>query len=356
MAQIKQIIIILALLAYSAASATIPSWELPLDEGNVPWEDIPHEPDCDYSFEEDGLYYWIKDYAPDEVIVVNAHKFFARDYCYNQLAGMSHFGAFYNDYSDEEIVIPEEVENEGKTYKVTAIGFCAFGGCKNLRKVIIPNTVTELKQGAFYGCHNLTDVSLPPSVKSLPIGCFQNCLSLKTIDLTYIEDYLDIFDIFTVSEGYGDKGYMPDPEPQVLENVVLPLNPKSLNGRWFRSIRNMWCRNPEPPNIDFFFEPETLVFGTLYVPQGSKWLYDISHWTQIRTIVEETSGVEAPEREESAFALSGNALTANAGAVSVYRIDGTLVTTLAEGETATLPAGLYIVSDAAGRTHKISVR
>ena len=356
MAHIKQIIIILALLAYSAASATIPSWELPLDEDNVPWEDIPQEPDCDYSFENGGLYYWIKDYAPDEVMVVNTHKFFARDYCYNQFAGMSHFGAFYNDYSDEEIVIPEEVENEGKTYKVTAIGFCAFGGCKNLRKVIIPNTVTELKQGAFYGCHNLTDVSLPPSVKSLPIGCFQNCLSLKTIDLTYIEDTLNIFDIFTVSEGYGDKGYMMDPEPQVLENVVLPLNPKNVHGHWFRSIRNMWCRNPMPPNIGVYFEPETCVFGTLYVPQGSKWLYDISIWAQVRTIVEETSGVEDPETDETAFALSGNALTANAGAVSVYRIDGTLVTTLAEGETATLPAGLYIVSDAAGRTHKISVR
>lgn len=118
----------------------------------------------------------------------------------------------------------------------------------------------------------------------------------------------------------------------------------------------MEIRNPEPPNIVMLFEPEVCVFATLYIPQGSKRIYDMSCWTAIRNIVEMTSGAEAPETDESAFALSGNALTANAGAVSVYRIDGTLVTTIAEGETATLPAGIYIVADAASRTHKISVR
>ena len=68
------------------------------------------------------------------------------------------------------------------------------------------------------------------------------------------------------------------------------------------------------------------------------------------------SGAEAPETDESAFALSDNALTANAGAVSTYRIDGTLITTIAEGETATLSAGLYVITGALGRPHKISVR
>lgn len=42
----------------------------------------------------------------------------------------------------------------------------AFSGCENLKKVIIPDSVTELDICAFYGCINLEDVTLPSSINA----------------------------------------------------------------------------------------------------------------------------------------------------------------------------------------------
>ena len=51
-----------------------------------------------------------------------------------------------------DIVIPEKVTHEGKTYTVTAIGKDAFSCNIDLRNVAIPKTVKKIGQGAFMNC------------------------------------------------------------------------------------------------------------------------------------------------------------------------------------------------------------
>ena len=52
-----------------------------------------------------------------------------------------------------EIVIPETVEYNGKTYSVTSIGVNAFYECYRLTSITIPNSVTSIGSNAFCYCN-----------------------------------------------------------------------------------------------------------------------------------------------------------------------------------------------------------
>ncbi len=64
------------------------------------------------------------------------------------------------DYKNlTDVVIPETVEIDGKTYTVTSIEREAFWGCYNLTSVVIPNTITSIGENAFRDC-GLTDINV----------------------------------------------------------------------------------------------------------------------------------------------------------------------------------------------------
>ena len=57
-------------------------------------------------------------------------------------------------------------------YGVKAIGSRAFKDNKSVVRVVIPDTVSEIRLSAFYECSNLTDVNIPHGVKSIGICAF----------------------------------------------------------------------------------------------------------------------------------------------------------------------------------------
>lgn len=65
------------------------------------------------------------------------------------------------------IVIPEKVKHNGKTYKVTAIDRETFMGNSDLERVTIPKTVTTIGNGAFAQCFSLKEVLLPPNLTEI---------------------------------------------------------------------------------------------------------------------------------------------------------------------------------------------
>ena len=68
-----------------------------------------------------------------------------------------------------------------------SIADAAFKGCKKLKKVIMPDTVTAIGTEAFYGCNNLTSLILGNSVKLIGHHVFDGCKNLVSFVISNAE-------------------------------------------------------------------------------------------------------------------------------------------------------------------------
>ena len=120
-----------------------------------------------------------------------------------------------------ELVIPERVEHDGKSYLVTEIGGSAFRGCSGMTSLEIPNSVTEIGGSAFSGCTGLTSVKIPNSVTSIGDNAFKG-----TAWYNNQPDGL----IYIVGVAYKYKGEMPDGTSIVLKDGCTGLSGSAFKG------------------------------------------------------------------------------------------------------------------------------
>lgn len=67
----------------------------------------------------------------------------------------------------------------------------AFRLCKNLKKAVISDKVTDMNEFTFAWCESLKEVDLPAGISRIGISAFQGCNSLESI---YIPDKVSIID------------------------------------------------------------------------------------------------------------------------------------------------------------------
>ena len=100
------------------------------------------------------------------------------------------------------VIVPEKIDE----LPVVSIGDHAFYQCKNIQKVILPNTIkyienyafaecrqlidvhmssalTKIGDYAFYNCHQLAEFDIPLSLDQMGYGAFKNCSELKLLRL-----------------------------------------------------------------------------------------------------------------------------------------------------------------------------
>jgi hypothetical protein len=80
-----------------------------------------------------------------------------------------------------DIIIPETVEHENISYRVTSIGDEAFYLCYNLTSVTIPDSVTSIGDCAIYECPSLKSVIIGNSVTSIGEEAFGHCPLLRSV-------------------------------------------------------------------------------------------------------------------------------------------------------------------------------
>ena len=72
--------------------------------------------------------------------------------------------------------------SEGYSNPVGLSHSLTIGG-ESLNKLVIPDGITEIKQGTFLGCVSITEVTLPESITSLGPFAFSGCSGMKSINI-----------------------------------------------------------------------------------------------------------------------------------------------------------------------------
>lgn len=90
-----------------------------------------------------------------------------------ELLALSRKYTFYR-VNLKKITIPDSV---------TEIGFSAFAECTGLTSVTIPDSVTSIETNAFVYCTELTNITIPNSVTEIGEYAFAQCYALTSVDI-----------------------------------------------------------------------------------------------------------------------------------------------------------------------------
>ena len=157
---------------------------------------------------------------------------------------------------------------------VTSIGRAAFAGCSDLNSVVIPDGVTSIGQLVFAECRGLTSVTIPSSVTSIGELAFQNCVGLTSIT---IPNSVKSIRECAFQNCIG------------LTSVVIPSSVTSIGRRAFTGCSGLTSVTSEIINV--FETGENAFWGcenaTLYVPEGTKDQYqNTADWNRFSNIEE----------------------------------------------------------------------
>ncbi len=140
--------------------------------------------------------------------------------------------------TDSEVVIPAELDGK----EVNSIGRCVFGyGNSTVNSVIIPDSVTTIRNYAFNNCISLRSVTLPDSITMIDSGVFWDCINLESITLpdgiTCIMDYAfencSSLSSVIIPDSVTEIG-MSFQDCSSLKSIVLPDSITMIDGPAFR--------------------------------------------------------------------------------------------------------------------------
>ena len=293
-------------------------------------------------------------------------------------------------YYEGDVIIPEQVEHDGKFYTVIRIGYGAFAWCDKLTGVQLPSTLREIRYGAFSMCTSLKEIVIPEGVRVCG-GAFYGCSSLKQLDFSGCDFQYNHYDrvvcqcpsletVYFPKEWYDERyhTYLDEPNPeqerilgeyyeeyddfpfvrseqesslgdrnmpraaQPMSDAGLPernmsSNPCELQG--CVNLREIHAQTSRPLDVRAMHE-----FGdidgweglyancVLYVPKGSLEVYASTEpWCNFEKIMEEgSSGVEVVRQND------------NMAVRKIYDLHGVLREILEDGECTHLTPGVYI--------------
>ncbi len=85
----------------------------------------------------------------------------------------------YTSDLGKDIIIPDSITYNDKTYSVTKINSYAFYKNSKITSLKIGNSVTEIGSNAFEMCTNMSTIEVPDSVTKIGSGAFAYCSSLE---------------------------------------------------------------------------------------------------------------------------------------------------------------------------------
>lgn len=121
---------------------------------------------------------WAKDFADDSKCFYNSSEVVS--YLGLTFTVINNNELELTAYTEDEkiVIIPDTIDG----MKVTSIAEKVFY-LKKLEEVVIPNTITVIKESAFSSCEGLKKVEIPSSVREIKEYAFSNCSNLEELKL-----------------------------------------------------------------------------------------------------------------------------------------------------------------------------
>ena len=186
---------------------------------------------------------------------------------------------------------------EGKNLKsvvipnsVTSIGDFAFRSIRGLKSISIPDTVTFIGFQNFYGDSQLQSVTLPAGLKELGYGSFGWCTALKSIEVSPDNPYFEMKDNMLIEKGTHKlvyfldavKGTLEIPEEiqeiesnafennKGLKEIIIPNSVKAIRNAAFNGCQNVTAITlPEGlKEIEFYTFERCSKLESLVIPDG----------------------------------------------------------------------------------------
>lgn len=133
--------------------------------------------------------------------------------------------------TSDKVTIPEEIDGN----KIVIIYPICFSTC-GASEIILPESITEIREMSFYQCEQLRSITLPASVKVVGNNAFDHCSSLESIEILGAEKigssvFCDCTALKKVTVG-GCLETWDDSEPFIYCTKLEEINVTDGNGNY----------------------------------------------------------------------------------------------------------------------------
>ena len=117
----------------------------------------------------------------------------------------------------EQVEIPAEINGK----PVTTIDGDCFFSCRNMKSILLPDSIIEIGVQAFAMCKGLAEIELPDSITTIGKFAFRDCTGLKKIVMPSGLKRLE-----TGTFGFC---YLPDDVEIILKDGLETIEPRIFN-------------------------------------------------------------------------------------------------------------------------------
>jgi len=271
-------------------------------------------------------------------------------------------GVLYNKDKTTLIAYPPGKPDISYTIaaSVDTIGFSAFGYCKNLTSITIPQTVIYITGHAFMQCNGLTSVYIPSTVTFFENNPFYDCSGLTAVNVDPANQYMVSVDGVLFNKGLTTIIYYPPAHSGTnyvipstvhyvrggvflnctsLTSVTIPSSVTTIRDWMFYGCTGLTSINAYSPipidlitanhpgeTSDAVFQGVDTTTCVLHVPVGSKSLYSSAfQWKGFTNIVEGFNDqnwqtVFYDDFNRANGSLGGNYTTTNSSGITQFGI------------------------------------